>query len=189
MNFADLTPAANLNVIQLGSQRPDQMGFLAGTIAAEITPDWRVGILTAVGSGEGEAMRQGFVNGVFYFCGLCRPLYPPFPNTGYPITLQIPAGGNAADQQAAINQLRSWQVGTVFVDPAIAEDALLDQLAQAGINFILAGPPPQQNRANWVASLGFGDSLQAVAEGWSALLAGESGGSLALAARAYGNQS
>ena len=138
VNFADLTPAANLNVIQLGSQRPDQMGFLAGTIAAEITPDWRVGILTAVGSGEGEAMRQGFVNGVFYFCGLCRPLYPPFPNTGYPITLQIPAGGNAADQQAAINQLRSWQVGTVFVDPAIAEDALLDQLAQAGINFILA---------------------------------------------------
>ena len=125
-------------------------------------------------------MRQGFVNGVFYFCGLCRPLYPPFPNTGYPITLQIPAGGNAADQQAAINQLRSWQVGTVFVDPAIADDALLDQLAQAGINFILAGPPPQQNRANWVASLGFGDSLQAVAAGWSAILAGESGGSLAL---------
>ena len=167
-------------MIQLGTQRPDQMGFLAGTIAAEITPDWRVGILTAVGSGEGEAMRQGFVNGVFYFCGLCRPLYPPFPNTGYPITLQIPAGGNAADQQAAINQLRSWQVGTVFVDPAIADDALLDQLAEAGINFILAGPPPQQNRLNWVASLGFGDSLQAVAAGWSAILAGESGGSLAL---------
>jgi hypothetical protein len=180
VNFPDLAPAANLNVINLGSQRPDQVGFLAGFTAAEITPEWRAGILTAAGSGEGEAMRQGFVNGVFYFCGLCRPVYPPFPNTGYPITLQIPAGGNAADQQAAINQLRSWQVGTVFVDPAIADDSLLDQLAQAGINFILAGQPPQQNRASWVASLGFGDSLQAVAEGWSALLKGESGVSSAL---------
>jgi hypothetical protein len=180
VNIPDLAPTANLNVIKLGSQRPDQVGFLAGYTAAEITPDWRAGILTAAGSGEGEAMRQGFVNGVFYFCGLCRPVYPPFPNTGYPITLQIPAGGNTADQQAAINQLRSWQVGTVFVDPAIADDALLDQLTQAGINFILAGQPPQQNRASWVASLGFGDSLQAVAEAWSALLEGEIGASSGL---------
>ena len=180
VNFTELAPAANLSVINLGSQRPDQVGFLAGYTAAEITTDWRAGILTAAGSAEGEAMRQGFINGVFYFCGLCRPVYPPFPMTGYPITLQIPTGGGAADQQAAINQLRTWQVGTVFIDPAVADDALLDQLAQAGIHFILATPPPQQNRSSWVASLGFGDSMQAVAERWSALLEGESEASSSL---------
>jgi len=180
VNFPELAPAANLSVINLGSQRPDQVGFLAGYTAAEITTDWRTGILTAAGSPAGEAMRQGFVNGVFYFCGLCRPVYPPFPNTGYPITLQIPAEGGAADQQAAINQLRTWQVGTVFVDPAIADATLLDQLAQADIHYILATPPPQQNRDSWVASLGFGDSLQAVAERWTALLEGETGASSSL---------
>jgi hypothetical protein len=180
VNYPELAPSANLSVINLGSQRPDQVGFLAGFTAAEITTDWRAGILTAAGSPAGEAMRQGFVNGVFYFCGLCLPVYAPFPNTGYPITLQIPTGGSAADQQAAINQLRSWQVSTVFVDPAIADEALLDQLAQADIHFILAAPPPQQNRASWVASVGFGDSLQAVAERWPGLLEGESGASSSL---------
>jgi hypothetical protein len=175
VNLPELEPTANLSVINLGFQRPDQLGFLAGYIAAEITPDWRAGILTASDSPEGEAMRQGFVNGVYYFCGLCRPVYPPFPNTGYPITLQLPSGASTADQQAAINQLLSWQVGTVFVDPALSDDALLDQLTQAGIHYILTSPHSQQSQASWVASLGFGDSMQAIAERWTALLNGESG--------------
>lgn len=180
LNFPELAPTGNLSVINLTSQRPDQVGFLAGYTAAAITPDWRAGILTAAGSPEGEAMRQGFVNGVFYFCGLCRPVYPPFPMTGYPITLQLPSGAGAADQQAVINQLNTWQVGTVFVDPAISDDTLLDQLSQAGINFILATPPPQGTRSSWVASLGFGDFLQAVVERWPALLEGQSGAGVSL---------
>jgi hypothetical protein len=180
VNFPELAPATNLSVINLASQRPDQVGFLAGYTAAEITPDWRAGILTATGSPQGEAMRQGFVNGVFYFCGLCRPVYPPFPMTGYPITLQIPAGAGAADQLAVINQLSTWQVSTVFVDPAVADETLFDQLAQAGINFILATPPPQGNRLSWVSSLGFGDGMQAVAEHWPALLEGQGGVGMSL---------
>ena len=165
-----IQPGANLNAIGTQAQRPDQLGFTAGYTAAAITPDYRAGVLTAAGSPQSQAMRQGFINGVFYFCGLCRPVYPPFPTTGYPITLELPAAATPADWQAVTNMLLSWQVGTVFVDPAIADPGLLEQLAQGGINLILAGPAPESVTQNWVASLGTAAPMLLLQAAWPALL-------------------
>ena len=157
VGYSDLEPSTNLTVIQPQAERPDQVGFLAGYTAAAITLDWRVAVLTAAGSPAGDAIRQGFTNGVFYYCGLCRPVYPPFPITGYPITFEITASSGPADWQAIINNLLSWDVGTVFVDPAIADEKLLVELANSGIHMILMGQPPQGMRDQWVASIGAGD--------------------------------
>jgi hypothetical protein len=173
IGFSGLEPATNLTVVNTETPRPDQLGFLAGYIAAAITTDWRAGVLTAAGSEDGKAIRQGFANGVFFFCGLCRPVYPPFPTSGYPITIEIPAGNNPADLDAAITMLKSWQVGTVFVDPALSDEKFLTDLANAGINLILAGPPPAGARAHWVASLGSADPLQAIQSLLPSLLKGE----------------
>jgi len=174
----DIEPGANLSLIGTQAERPDQLGFTAGYTAAAITPDYRAGILTAAGSPEGQAMRQGFINGVFYFCGLCRPVYPPFPTTGYPITLELPAAATPADWQAVTNMLLSWQVGTVFVDPAIADPKLLELLAESDIHLILAGPPPEALSKSWVASLDTADPVQQLQAAWPALLKGESNPSL-----------
>jgi len=174
----EIAPGANLSTIGTQAQRPDQLGFTAGYTAAAITPDYRAGVLTEAGSPESQAMRLGFINGVFYFCGLCRPVYPPFPTTGYPITLELPPAATPADWQAATNMLLSWQVGTVFVDPTIADPGLLEQLAQGGINLILVGPPPEAVAQNWVASLGTSAPLLQLQAAWPALLKGESGPSL-----------
>jgi hypothetical protein len=167
-----IQPGANLSAIGVQAQRPDQLGFTAGYTAAAITPDYRAGVLTAAGSPEGQAMRQGFINGEFFFCGLCRPVYPPFPTTGYPITLELPTAATPADWQAATNMLLSWHVGTVFVDPAVADPGLLEQLAQGGINLILAGPAPDSITQNWVASLGASDPVAQLKASWPALLQG-----------------
>ena len=174
----DIAPGTNLSAIWTQSERPDQLGFTAGYTAAAITPDYRAGVLTEAGSPESQAMRQGFINGVFYFCGLCRPVYPPFPTTGYPITLELPPAATPADWQAATNILLSWQVGTVFVDPSIADPGLLEQLAQGGINLVLAGPPPESVTENWVASLDTAAPMLQLQAAWPALLKGESDPSL-----------
>jgi hypothetical protein len=86
VNIPGLEPAPNLSQIQAQGVRPDQSAFLAGYLAAAITQDWRAGVISLAGD---ATARLGFTNGVYYFCGLCRPAYPPFPNPGYPLSVEL----------------------------------------------------------------------------------------------------
>jgi hypothetical protein len=83
-------PASNLSVLNSAAGRPDQLGFLAGYLAAAITEDWRVGVVSEASTAGGKAASLGFRHGVTYFCGLCLPVYPPFPNRGYPVQVDLP---------------------------------------------------------------------------------------------------
>jgi hypothetical protein len=171
-----LQPTANLQTISLESSRPDQRAFLAGYLAAVITPDWRVGVLSQAGSVEGKSAQLGFTNGVTYFCGLCRPAYPPFPSSGYPMALELGSGAGDADWQAAISELKAGGVQTVYVDPALASEALLQALAQAEFHIISSGPIPAGLQDHWVASITSSDPLQAVEAAWTAWAGGSSQG-------------
>lgn len=175
-----IQPGSNLSVVGGGGDRPDQAAFLAGYTAAMLVQDWRTGVVTQADTPSGEAMRQGFANGVTYFCGLCLPVYPPFPAGGYPIGYQLPAGAGPADWPAAITYLKSWQVGVVYVDPAVAASGFLAALAEAEINLILAGPPPEELQPRWVASIGAQDPLSSVPEVWETVLQGKGGQQVAL---------
>lgn len=175
VGIPDAQPAANLSVVAPQEPRPDQIGFVAGYLAASITPDWRTGVITASGSPTGEALRQGFVNGQTYFCGLCLPVYPPFPGSGYPVSVEADPDSGPAGWQAALTLLRSWQVGVVLLDPALVDDQFLQELSRAGIHVILTDLPPPEFRASWVATLGYGDFLQGVEQVWAGLLKGEAG--------------
>jgi hypothetical protein len=178
--FQELQPAKNLSVITSPAGRPDQLGFLAGYLAAVITEDWRVGVVSEAGTAVGKAASLGFRNGVTYFCGLCLPVYPPFPNRGYPVQVDLPEGAGVADWQAAIDTLATWQVETVFVYPAVADDQLLADLTGAEINLVVAGPPAATWREHWVASLGSQDPLQSLPGLWAKLLVGEGGEEVSL---------
>jgi hypothetical protein len=171
-----LQPAANLSTILPAADRPDQLGFLAGYVAAAITGDWRTGVISEADTPTGKAISLGFQNGVTYLCGLCSPAYPPFPNGGYPVQVDLATSAGPEDWQASLTYLKSWQVGTAFVDPSLANEDLLANLGEAGINLILAGtPPPAPQPSYWVASLGAPDLLQAVPDAWGKLLAGGKG--------------
>ena len=164
--------AANLSAIGSEGERPDQQGFLAGFLAAVITKDWRTGVISRGDTVEGKSARLGFTNGVIFYCGLCRPAYPPF--VQYPQYVELTAGASQAEQQAAADILIQNAVKTVYVFPGTGDETLLEYLAQAGVNLIGSGTALERLRSNWVASIRV-DEAGAIRQIWPLLMSGEQG--------------
>ncbi len=171
VGFSGLEPASNLSIIGADDARMDHQGFIAGYLAALITPDWRVGAITT-NTETGQTARQAFVTGAKYFCGLCITTYPPFAE--YPLHLQLDQGTSSADWQAASNVLINRGVETMYVLPGAGDDALLRHLAQSGVNIIGGTPPPDGLADSWVATLGF-SPLEAFYQFWPDFVAGADG--------------
>ncbi len=170
VGIAGLQPATNLT--QLGNQekRDDQSGFLAGYIAAMVTPEWRVGMLTLENDPTGKGALTGFLNGVVYYCGLCRPPVPPF--LQYPAYYELPAGAGQADQDAAVAYFTSSVVKTVYVYPGAGDEALLTALANAGIKIIGGVEQPAGLEGQWICSIRSGQN-STLPNIWPNLLKGE----------------
>jgi hypothetical protein len=145
-----LTPGENLTIIGPYGFAEDQRGFIAGVIAAMITPDWRVAVLSISDTIPGRASSQGFLNGAVYFCGLCNPYYGPI--VDYPLSAELPEGAPLEEWQAAVNLLKEKAVQTVFVYPGIDRLEVYEMLAQAGMKIIGGGELPQAE-TEWVASV------------------------------------
>lgn len=159
----------NLSSIEAQASRIDQQGFLAGYLAAIITPNWRVGVISRADTTEGKAARSGFINGAIFFCGLCRPAYPPF--VQYPLYAELAGGAGQAEQQAAADILLANAVQTVYLAPGAGDAFLTEYLVQAGVNLIGGETPTDPLRASWVATIR-ADQAQAIRQVWSKLLSG-----------------
>jgi hypothetical protein len=146
-----LEPAPNLTTIANGGGQPDQEGFIAGEVAAMISADWRVGVISLSDTTEGKAARSGFLNGTVYFCGLCRPVHPPFYE--YPMYFELPSTASTAEWQEAANYMIDHAAETVYVYPGAGDDAMLSVLANGGINIIGGIAPPQAVKSSWVVSI------------------------------------
>lgn len=166
-----LQPSANLTVIDSQVTSQDQQGFLAGYLAALITPEWRVGAITVNDTPAGLSARQGFLNGVVFFCGLCRQTYPPFYT--YPMYVELPGSASPAEWQAAADVLIDKAVQTVYVAPGAGGEKLLEYLAKAGIKIIGAQPPTDTVRDQWVATIQ-PDFSTALRQAWPDLVSGNS---------------
>jgi basic membrane lipoprotein Med (substrate-binding protein (PBP1-ABC) superfamily) len=148
----------------------DHQGFIAGFIAAMITTDWRVGVIGLSDSTETIAARQAFFTGVKYYCGLCRPSYPPWYE--YPLFFELEAGADTISWRTAADYMIQRYIGTVYVVPGAGDEAMFLHLAEEGIN-IISGMPPQPNiEENWVASLEF-NLMETFKETWPAFASGE----------------
>lgn len=169
IGIKDLEPSPNLSTIGAQAEQPEREAFIAGYISAVITPDWRVAVVTEADSDAGKAARLGFTNGVFFFCGLCRPVYPPFPPSGYPLFFELPKDAGSADIQAAATFLKSWNVETVYVFPHIASNDLLSTLSETGFNLISSGTPPTELENFWIASIGLDEPTHYVQNLWDKL--------------------
>jgi hypothetical protein len=172
-----LEPADNLTVIRDDMLRPDNMGFLAGYLAAVVTPEWRVGTISNSDSTEGVDHRQGFLNGAIYFCGLCRQTYPPYNN--YPLYAEAPAAASPQEWQTAADSLIDNAAQTVYIAPGISDETLLEYFAAAEINLIGTTSPPPGLEDQWIATIS-GDILSVLHTIWPELMADQGG--LALAA-------
>jgi hypothetical protein len=151
IGISGLEAAPNLTSIGAAGDRPDQQGFIAGVIAAMLSNDWRVGVISQSDTVEGRSARTGFLNGVTYFCGLCRPAHPPFYE--YPLYIELASTASGVEWQAAANYMVDHDALTVYVSPGAGDAAMLSILAQGGIHIISSGEPPQTASENWVVSL------------------------------------
>jgi basic membrane lipoprotein Med (substrate-binding protein (PBP1-ABC) superfamily) len=169
---AGLKPGKNLTLSGGQDARLDQLGFLAGYLAAVVTQDWRVGVISQADSGPETAAQAAFINGAVFFCGLCRPAYPPF--VQYPVYAQLAAGAGQDEEQSAVDALISQGIETVYVTPGATSETLLGYLADKGIRIIGSAPPSQTIQDDWVATVTT-DWAAAIKDAWPDLLNGVSG--------------
>jgi len=167
-----LEPADNLTVIHNDEIRPDSIGFLAGYLAAVVTPEWRVGTISNSDSAEGVDHRQGFINGAVFFCGLCRQTYPPFLN--YPLYAEAPTASSPQEWQTVADILIDNAVQTAYIAPGTGDDSLFEYLAKAGINLIGTSSPPAGLEDQWIATIS-GDISSVLRIAWPDLIADQGG--------------
>ena len=172
-----IEPVGNLTVIGADGPRFDKQGFLAGYLAAVVTNDWRVGVISVGDTPEGKGANNGFLNGVVFFCGLCRPVQPPFYE--YPIYYQINSGANQAEQQAAADYIIGSAVHTVYVYPGAGNEALLQYLAESGVLLIGGIDPPVELIDSWVGTVTLDFNL-AITQAWEDIQSGKTGESISL---------
>lgn len=175
VGIPELSPRDNLSVIGPMGLRPDQLGFLAGYISAVITQDWRVGVIGRSDTKTGQAGMNGFVNGARFFCGTCRPVFPPY--VGYPIQVGLSEVEIQNAWQEAVDTLREAAVQTVYISPEIEDPRLLFTLAESGMVLIGSRRPSDELLTNWAATI-LVDPAEAVRDLWADLLGGHGGASV-----------
>ncbi|KAA3648254.1 MAG: hypothetical protein DWQ07_04465 [Chloroflexi bacterium] len=170
LNVQGTAPAGNLTVIGGQGGRPDYQGFMAGYIAAMMTDEWRVGIISVSDTTAGQQAREGFLTGVPFFCGLCRQKFPPFYE--YPIFAEATVASTSEQWQAAADVLVNTSVQTVYLGPGVNDPALMDYLASREMNIIGSSSPSESVRGRWIMSIQ-PDLTQAFVNALPRLLAGE----------------
>jgi basic membrane lipoprotein Med (substrate-binding protein (PBP1-ABC) superfamily) len=159
-----VSPSANLSIITTADTSV-QTAFLAGYIAALVTPDWRVGVVAST-SAEDVAARDAFVNGARYLCGICNPQTPPYP--GYPFAVEAAAG----DVQTVVETLQQKGVQAVYVAPSLATPDMLGGLAEKGVFLVGTALPSQNLSAKWIATI-HSDPAPALKALWADVLSGK----------------
>ena len=163
----DWSPPPNGSIIRINN---DHAAFLAGYLSAMIAPNFRVGALQIA---ENNAFNQAFMNGVYYFCGVCASVV--FPYNTYPVVSQQPSASPPANWQVAFNEMNiSSKVNVLFLPREAATPELSTFLASQDIAVVGNAPPPEELRGKWVATI-HSDGLTALQEMWTDLLDGIGG--------------
>jgi len=173
IGFSELEPQQNLSVVSGEEEQYDEMGFIAGYIAAMITPDWRVAEIGVQGQPAARRSQTSFSLGVRYFCGLCRPDHPPYYE--YPLYVELLPGASSNEWRASADDLLNKGIETVYVAPGAGDEALLKYLVESGAHVIAPSDHYREElQEGWVASLEL-DFLEAFNEYWPDFVAGEVG--------------
>jgi hypothetical protein len=171
LGFDDLEPTANLSVVALPRNWFAQQAFMAGYLAAVITPDWRVGMIR-LNTPEGEQAGQAFDTGALFYCAspsspgqenFCRPTYAPIYE--YPLTVYGEPGAAPEEWTPVGNYLLNMAVETIYVMPGADGDQLLRSLAQSEATLLGGVTPPEGVQNHWAASLQY-DLLQTFKAYW-----------------------
>jgi hypothetical protein len=172
IGFQGLDPLPNLSMIGPDGFRNDQVAFAAGYLAAVITIDWRVGLLSTNDQSSPSNDIESFRNGVIYFCGLCRQTYPPFYE--YPTVVSIDFPPSINSWQTLADDLIRTYVKTVFIDIVNPDGEFFQQATENGMVFIGGPSTIPLDDEHWVASFRWRPDL-ALRENWARVLQNQGG--------------
>lgn len=157
----------NMLFLDTSSLTPEALAFLAGYAVVLVSPNWRG--VALVPQAEAQAPWVGaFVQGGWYYCGLCKPAFPPF--VRYPQVVPV-MDGEAGWEQACQIAVRDLAVETLYL-PDAAGDAPLACLQSHSIAVLRAGNPRPGEAAGlrsptWEEMLNtFGPRLWKGPRGW-----------------------
>jgi len=176
VGFNDLAPTANLSILHSGGGDYDIQGFIAGYIAALITPDWRVGALSMQENPDALAARDGFRTGVKYYCGLCNPKYSPTGiNYLYPKYIDLPVDATDSQISANVDFMVDRVVNTYYIVPGVGTPLMYRMLTAYEKNIIGSGSDfLEEYKDYWVVSLEY-DLVGALEEFWPQFMETDSG--------------
>lgn len=164
----DWNPSQNVTIIR---RRLDHTAFMAGYVAGMLAPNYRAG---AILGAEDPLFIQSFINGVYYYCGICNAAVPPAGS--YPYVTTRPSGSSASDWQAAFDEINARKINVLFVQESAYSPELMNYLSAMDVALIGLQTPPEEGRPRWAATI-YADSLSPLRTIWEDLLNG-SGGSV-----------
>jgi basic membrane lipoprotein Med (substrate-binding protein (PBP1-ABC) superfamily) len=161
------------NISQVGDPiySRQKKAFMAGYLAALISTDYKIAALVPSDVEQRDLILDSFVTGARFFCGICRPKYPPY--NSFPQWETIPSEDANEGFQTAVDGLINQGVEVLFVSGDLASPALLSYLTEAGIK-VVGDAHPEQIRNNWVGTIGV-DYGGALSEIWPQLVDGTGG--------------
>lgn len=175
----DWNPGTNVTIIR---RRDDHTAFMAGYLSALLAPNFRAGALLTA---ENPVASQAFVNGVYYYCGLCAAVI--YPLNKYPVISTQPAASPAANWQAGFDEINASKVNVLYVANEASSPELLTYLASLDVAMIGSQTPPTEGKPKWVATIN-ADGITPIREIWEDLLAGKGGKVLNAALKITDNQ-
>jgi hypothetical protein len=162
----DWNPGANVTVIR---KREEHTAFMGGYIAAVLAPNFRVGALLTA---ESPSLAQAFVNGAYYYCGLCASQLNPL--NRYPVISTQAAASPASAWQAGFDSIKASKINVLYVSKEAASPELMSYIAALDVAMIGNQTPPAEGKPKWVATI-YADGITPIREIWPDLLAGKGG--------------
>ena len=150
------SPNENLSLIGAHETFLQQQIFMAGYLSALISDDYKVAALIPLDVEDSTTLTEVFVNGARFFCGACRPLYPPY--NAFPQWETLPIDDTSFDFEPIIDSLMVKEIEVLFVDGRLASTELFTYLNNWDLLYVSDISPSfhpwmQLVRNNWVGTV------------------------------------
>lgn len=171
VNIPDVIAGGNVSVLAHDTQ-VDIPAFLAGYVAAMITPEYHIGMIIPKDNPDALRALNAFTNGMSFYCGQCPSFY--LVNWTYPQYIEIPADEDESRYGGYANYLIfDRQVDTLYVYPDLATKDFITYIGTTGaLNMGVSSPDPRP--AGWVMTIQ-PDILKAIQAAWPNLVSGQGG--------------
>lgn len=168
--------SGNISLIGGGQSSVQNQAFMAGYLTALLTEDYRAGVILASGMPDTATVADAFKAGARFYCGLCKPFYPPFISFPFfPVTSEVANAQDQASWQAAADAMISLDVTHVYIQPEAFSPALANYLMQNNV-IIVSGvlPAADVDLSRWAGTLQY-SPLEALRSLFPSVLAGNGG--------------